>query len=689
MQTRTNSSNGGIFARGKAGTPSGAGGWGVGINRQAIAGGLLVFAGYYLGSQLGLALTFKPIPVSVMWPPNSILLAALLLSPYRRWWLMLACAFPAHLIAEMEGGVPLRMILCWFVSNCSEALIGAWSARVLIGPAGFDRMRSIGILLLCGGLLGPFLSSFLDAGFVALNHWGQQSYWQVWRIRFCSNVFTALTIAPVIVTWGTNRLTLRSTAPRRLLEAALVMAGLLTVSFIIFCWQPAGPATLPPLLYAPLPFLLWIAVRFGPTGTSTAILSVGLLAIWGAVHGHGPFASHSPAENTLAIQVFFVVVAITFMFLSASTRERARAEERFAKAFRSSPDAMIVTRKEDGYIIEVNRRWEKFFGYRRDETVGRTMVGLNIYISEADRERLLARVAADATFQDMQLNLRLRHGEVRHTSISARSDEIEGVECLILVIRDLTDRKRAEEAQRNLAHVSRLALVGELTAMVAHEVNQPLGAILSNADAAEMLMERENPPLDEIRRIIADIKKNEARADATIRRMQVLMRNRQIQLEPMNLNETVADVLELVAGDAIRRRVQLQPRLSPNLPPALGDRGHLQHVLLNLIVNGMDAMTDIPESGRGLLVETRENDRGELEVLVVDRGFGVRPGDTTRIFESFFTTKKDGMGMGLAISRSIIEAHHGRIWVEKDATGGAAFHFTVQPVKDAGHAANI
>jgi hypothetical protein len=224
--------------------------------------------------------------------------------------------------------------------------------------------------------------------------------------------------------------------------------------------------------------------------------------------------------------------------------------------------------------------------------------------------------------------------------ISAKTDEIGGELCLILIIRDITDRKRAEEAQENLAHASRLALVGELTAMVAHEINQPLGAILSNVDAAEILLKATHPPLNEIRDIISDIKRSEQRADAAIRRMRGLLRKREIQLEPLNLNEIVSDVLQLAAGDAIRRQTLLRSKLAPDLPLVLGDRIHLQQVLLNLIVNGMDAMAGNPPSGRHLTVQTETNGEGAIEVLVADRGPGIPAAETNHIFDSFFTTKK-------------------------------------------------
>src|SRR5262245_23035433 len=168
----------------------------------AIRAGVLVFIGYYLGARIGFALTFHPHPISVFWPPNSILLAALLLTPPRIWWFLLLAAFPAHLIAELQSQVPPTMVVCWFISNCSEAVIGAGLTRYLLrGPMRFDNLRSVAVFCLCGAFLGPFLSSFIDAGFVAINGWGEASYLENFRARFFSNALAALTLTPVLVTW--------------------------------------------------------------------------------------------------------------------------------------------------------------------------------------------------------------------------------------------------------------------------------------------------------------------------------------------------------------------------------------------------------------------------------------------------------------------------------------------------------
>jgi len=647
-----------------------------------VLAGLSVFLTYYVGAQLGFALTFHPRPVAVLWPPNSILLAALLLSPYRNWWFLILCALPAHLLIEVGAGVPLKMVLCWFVSNVSEAAIGASATRAFVGPsARFNRTRTMGILLLCGALIGPLLSSFIDAAFVSLNKWGQQSYWQVWTGRTFSNVFGAVIIAPAILTWGTTRFRRAGRAARlRQVEAGLVSVGIVVSSAAVFYWQSAGPGTHPTLLYAPVPFLLWAAVRFGPTGGSAAVLWMALQAIWGAVHGRGPFTSDSPEQNALSIQVFFMTVSCPLMFLATSILERRQAEERFAKAFGSSPDVMVLTRLDDGRIIAVSERWEQLLGYQRNETVGRTIFDLHIYRSPADRALLVAKAVKNGQLHDLETTFRSKTGEFRSVLVSGNTEEINDELCLIVTIRDITDRKRAEEAERKLEQASRLAMAGELTAMVAHEVKQPLGAILSNAEAAEILLKSENPPLDEIRQIITDIRENDLRADGAVRRISLLLRKRELEIQPLDVHELIEGMLHLTASDAVRRRVSVQFEDNGPLAPGMGDRVHLQQVLLNLILNGIDAVQNQPEQRRRVTIVAKQTG-AEIRISAADAGGGIPPNKMHLIFESFFTTKEEGMGLGLAIARSIIEAHKGRIWAENNSEGGATVHFTIPIAK--------
>jgi integral membrane sensor domain MASE1 len=219
---------------------------------------------------------------------------------------------------EIQSGVPLLMILCWFVSNSAEALIGAIFLRSFInGPPRFDRFLHVSAFI-CFALLATFLSSFLDAAFVALVGWGDRSYWQVWQMRMFSNVLAQLTLVPAIITVAVNRFAhLRRPTIWRMVEAGPFIAGLTLSSIIAFGNQNSGSGIIPALLYAPLPFLLWAAVRFGPKVVSVSLLAVALLAIKSAMEGRGPFTSMSPAENALSLQIFLVVMTVPLLLLAA------------------------------------------------------------------------------------------------------------------------------------------------------------------------------------------------------------------------------------------------------------------------------------------------------------------------------------------------------------------------------------
>ena len=297
------------------------------VLRLALAA-VSVGAAYYIGAKIGFALTFQPHPVSTLWPPNSILFAALILSKPRSWWFLLLAAFPAHVLVQLNADVPFMMILCWFVSNCTEALIGASLVRYLTDKSElrFDNTHHVSIFILVS-LLGPFLSSFLDAGFVMLNHFGNIPYWAIFRMRFFSNVLASLTLVPLIVTWARGGLpSVRHTFWKGL-ETAALGAGLLIVGLISSRIRSAGQQTRPALLYLPLPLLLWAAIRFGPRGTTAALVIVSVFEIWGAIHGFGPFATQSAEMNALSVQMFLILASLPLMFLAALIKERERAQE--------------------------------------------------------------------------------------------------------------------------------------------------------------------------------------------------------------------------------------------------------------------------------------------------------------------------------------------------------------------------
>ena len=295
--------------------------------RAAIVTSAIVSVSYYLTSVIGFEFALQPGSVSALWMPNSILLAGLLLTPRRWWWLVILAVLPAHCASELSSGVPTAMVLSWFLSNVAQASFAAFCIGWFVKDRlRFDRFRDLTIFILLGAFLAPFLSSFLDAALVKLNGWGSSSYWDVWRVRFLSNVLATLTLVPVVMLWINGGVTALRKAPlRRYLEAGLLAVGLLVVSLIVFDSKDLSEVT-SSRLYWPLPFLLLVTVRFGPRGASTALLLVMFLAIGGATRGAGPFVTSSSANNAISIQWFLIVISIPLMALAAVIEERRRAE---------------------------------------------------------------------------------------------------------------------------------------------------------------------------------------------------------------------------------------------------------------------------------------------------------------------------------------------------------------------------
>src|SRR5499427_6899768 len=346
------------------------------LDRRLLILGLWVFAGYYLGCKVGFALTFKPHPVSVLWPPNSVLVTALLLTPPRSWWVVLVAALPAHLAAQLQSQVPPLMIVCWFISNSCEAVIGAGLMRHLVGgPIRFTSLRKVGIFCLCVVFIGPLLSSFLDAAFVVCNHWGHDGYWGLIRIRLSSNAVSALIIVPLIVTWVTDGIqSLRAASRSLYVEACALFLGLLAVSYVILYELRAGADLA--LLFLPLPFLLWATVRFGALGASTAISIVSFLAIWSASHGHGPFSGGTAQQSALSIEIFLIGVAIPLLFLAALIEERVTGENELRESesrFQIVADAapvLIWMSGVDKLCTFFNKPWLDFTGRSIEQELG-------------------------------------------------------------------------------------------------------------------------------------------------------------------------------------------------------------------------------------------------------------------------------------------------------------------------------
>jgi len=361
--------------------------------------------------------------------------------------------------------------------------------------------------------------------------------------------------------------------------------------------------------------------------------------------------------------------------------ERKQAEEvrsHLADIVESSNDA-IISKTLDGVIMSWNPGAERIYGYKAEEIVGLPISSL---------------VPPDRPDEIPPIVERLRHGErleqyettrVRKdgrrievsVTISPIRDSTGAVLGASVIARDITEQKRAEAMlRRNLdeiAHLNRVAAMGELTASLAHELNQPLAAILSNAQAAGRFLGGESPDLVQVRECLTDIVADDKRAAEVIRRLRGLLKKEAAQRSSVDLNEVVSEAIRLLRNDAMLRNVSVKVEPFAGLPPVLGDRIQLYQVALNLIVNGVDAVAERPPENRWVLVRTAASHGGGVELTVEDSGKGIADGDLSRVFEPFFSTKQEGLGMGLSICRSIVEAHGGRIWAERRAGPGAVF----------------
>jgi PAS domain S-box-containing protein len=388
------------------------------------------------------------------------------------------------------------------------------------------------------------------------------------------------------------------------------------------------------------------------------------------------------ALATIAVQA----VIIGDLLLQRSRRRRAEAELRESQEFMdlstSAGELGLWVRDLERGDLWANQRLRTLFGFGQNDVLRFDDVVARIHPD--DRSQVVSLVQhAQEDGIPFEADFRvLSNGTERWIAAKGQSvgNAPGGAMRRMGALTDITARKKAElEAQRHrdeLAHVSRVSMMGQLASALAHELNQPLGAILRNAEAAELFLQASPPDLHEVRAILADIRKDDRRAGEVIDRMRALLKRRESQWSTLDLNSIVEEVAGLLRFDGEARRVKLTLELALSAPPIRGDRVQVQQVLLNLIINAMDAVNGCEAGKRCVAVRVRPRN-AEVEVAVSDAGHGIPAENLKRLFEPFFTTKPSGMGLGLAISHTIIQAHGGRLWAENNLDCGATFRFTL------------
>ena len=829
-------------------------------------------AGYYLASVVGFQLRLPPATTSVLWPPNAVLTAALLLTPPRRWPIILLAVLPVHLVIQLQTEFPLAMILSLFVTNAMEAVVAAGLLyRLSDAPTRIDTLPRLAAFFVAVVIAAPLLSSFADAA--AVNLFRGEDYWKVWRTRSLSNMLAELTVVPAVV--GTIQLARRwprDMSPARWAEAGFLAAGLVGIGVLgvrseLLQVRAFSVVSRQTPLALQLPFLVWAAMRFGPTGTGLALVATSVFSAWTVIRGLGPFASTSPTTTVAALTLSLIVVSSTLLSLATLLEERRQAQhalrvrlrfeellsrlsaalvrlpgDQIAQAFDAwlgriarvlGVDSLTVFSHNPGGLQAVyswtdpeaggplaavpvdQERWARRSLAAREPVIILSgsddpdrgpasspmlpgvvfpsggvvpllgegdLIGALVFASLADPPSPTALVAnAQLVGEVLASALRRKHSEEAlrqseimksailqslaggvavidrrgvllqvndpwrtlagrnqwmHTAVGGnliaecwaafeKGDRIAGevvagvTEVLersqprftieqrteaagppewwtltavplnrpeggaVLTRANVTDLRRAElDAQRSreeLAHVSRLSTVGEMTASLAHQLNQPLAAIMTNAQAGRRILDSERPDFGEVRAILGDIVDDDRRASDVIQRVRELLRKGQLDMTRINLTAAIRDVADLVASEAIIRNATVSVEFEHEPLFVRGDRVQLQQVVLNLVQNAMDAMVEGNTSVRRIALHCARWKQKQVIITVRDSGPGLPPGTELSIFEPFYTTKKNGMGMGLSIVRSIIEAHGGMIEAANDPGGRGAVFEVVLP----------
>jgi PAS domain S-box-containing protein len=658
-----------------------------------LAVGLCIFAVVYF-----LAFKFSANPTSQIpspfWLPNSVLLCALLRSRPRHWWLILLLTVPIRLTDNVVPPHPVWYRVAMIAVSAAQALAAAWAFRLIAPhPNRFSTWRE---WLAMGAVL--LIAAAASLAMAGLRHLLGQDFWQSVQLGFTGDALALFVVTPALLTWlfweGSPVAKLN---PATTIEAGLLLSALLLTSYLAFISGSALGDLPESKFFLPIPLLYWAALRFGMAGASIAVIIVTVFAIFshqllqtiGLMRLTPPVDTFLGMTPTAVLSRFLLFRAVPVYIMAGLVERRHRAElsvreseERFRNLANTAP-VLIWMSGTDKLCNYFNKVWLDFTGRPLEAELGN---GWAEGVHPGDLEQCLHtyQTAFDARepFQ-MEYRLRNRDGAYRWMlDIGVPRFESGDIFCgYIGSATDITEQRQAQESNTQIAHLQRLSQMGELTASIAHELRQPLTAILLNSGTLRTYLPVDKSTEPKIDELLTDIAQNCQRASEIVTTVRNQVQKQEDKFEPVDVNSLVLDCISLIAGEARRRRVRIVTELACNPPPVNGARTEVMQVLLNLVTNAMDAMEDTPSAERFVTLRTLWHG-DTVQVSILDHGHGIRSEDMALLFDSFFTTRSSGMGLGLSIVRSIVKAHRGRIWAENLPSGGAAFHF-VLPVSQA------
>ena len=658
---------------------------------------LIVAIAYYLGAEIAFLIgTLSDRIFAPFWPPNIVLFCALLITPPRQWWIYIAAALPAHILAELRVGMPVSQFIVAFATNCLVSIANAFAVqRLMVEPPWFGTIRKTIIYVLITAFLSPAFCALGGAFVQILGGGSLEDYGLFWARWYASNALGSLTLGPIAMICIESTTRPRLAPAGRAVEAAIVAALLIAACVVAFEDLPSiATGYLPLLLYLPLPIIVWAAVRFGAKGASGAVFVISVALIWRTLNGPSLFDIGSPETNVFGMQLFLIGLSPPILLLGAAIEETRRAErttreseERISFAAASSNVGLWQ------YEFATGTFWatdycRPLFGLSPSEPL--TLDGLVSRIHPNDSPTASAALAsAIARAIPLDVEFRVQDGdEVRWISVQARpvAGDDGKPTAMSGAFGDVTSRKLTEadaDVQRQeIAHLMRVSMLGELSGGLAHELTQPLTAILSNAQAGKLLLAKGNKSLSEIGNIFDDIIAEDERAGEVINRLRGMLKKGDVKHETIDMNDLIASTLRLLHSELIDRRMSVSFDNVPNLPAVHGDPVQLQQTLLNLLMNAMDATENVPPARRRISVSAATTDDGGVEVHIYDRGTGLPPSREHKVFEPFFTTKERGLGLGLSICTSIVKLHGGTLSLQNNVREGASAVFRLPPPLD-------
>ena len=560
---------------------------------------------YYVATQIAWALTFPDSKVSLFFPPQAVLLCVLLLVPTRHWWAYVLAAASAHFLATQQADWPPMYALTCEAFDAVKCVSAAAGIRLLIkSPLKAITLRDAILFVLVAVVLVPFGTAFWGASFTVSYGFGTH-YWVEWRNLGISNAVTTVVLVPALLL-GAHHLFVRrprALPPGRVLEAALVGACTVALGVFVFDQMPAGPNTSPALLYTPIPLLIWAALRFGLGGISVSMLIITFQAIWGTMRGHGPFLTQTPAENATALQLFLLVTATPLMLLAVVIEEERRSKE----ALRESANLMGLAAEAgdlamwvwdvSGNDVWMTERGRSLFGLEPDARLDFAATFDRVHPEDRTaREGAIEQALQTRGEYEMEYRVQQADGLARWIYGRGRCVGPDEQAKLFGVSMDITARKQAEasaaQKRAELEHVARVATIGELTATLTHELQQPLAAILGNSYVGRRLLDAPEPDLQEVRGTLDDIHEITERASEVIGGLRAMLKRDSTAAGVTNVdvNDVIRSVERIVHGDANLHKVTVHLDLSSNVRPVKGDSVQLQQVILNLMLNAFSAM---------------------------------------------------------------------------------------------------